>query len=154
MLSLNLPPYAPKVIEKNGKRLIFDPIRLKYIRLTPEEWVRQHFVHYLINSKGYPAGFVGNEITIHLNRTTKRCDTVVYNSFLKPLMILEYKAPHVTINQAVFEQIARYNRVLQVRYLIVSNGLEHICCKIDFEKQSYSFLSDIPHYTELNSPDF
>lgn len=149
MLSLNLPVYPAKVMVREGKRMIFDSVRNKYVALTPEEWVRQHFVHYLLSEKGYPKELVGNEITIRLHHTSKRCDTVVYNRFLAPLLIVEYKSPTVTISKAVFDQIARYNMVLQVRYLIVSNGLSHFCCKIDYEAQTYRFLQTIPEYKEL-----
>ncbi len=149
MLSLNLPRFDVKVTEKDGKRLIFDPLRRKYIILTPEEWVRQHFTNYLINEKNYPKELVANEQTISLNGTTKRCDTIVYNRFLEPLMVLEYKSPAITVKRAVFDQITRYNVSLRVRYLIVSNGLQHFCCKIDYLTQSYTFLESIPDYGEL-----
>lgn len=149
MLPLNLPTFPVKVILREGKRMIFDPVRNKFVALTPEEWVRQHFVQYLISEKGFPKERIGNEIAVKLNHTSKRCDTVVYNRFLAPLMIVEYKAPTVTISSAVFGQIARYNMVLQVKYLIVSNGLSHFCCKIDYETQSYAFLQTIPGYKEL-----
>lgn len=149
MLPLNLPTFPVKVILREGKRMIFDPVRNKFVALTPEEWVRQHFVQYLISEKGFPKERIGNEIAVKLNHTSKRCDTVVYNRFLAPLMIVEYKSPAVTISSAVFDQIARYNMVLQVKYLIVSNGLSHFCCKIDYETQSYAFLQTIPGYKEL-----
>lgn len=149
MLSLNLPTFPVKVILKEGKRMIFDPVRHKFVALTPEEWVRQHFVQYLISEKGFPKERIGNEIAVKLNQTSKRCDTVVYNRFLAPLMIVEYKSPTVTISRAVFDQIARYNMVLQVKYLIVSNGLSHFCCKIDYETQTYAFLKMIPAYNDL-----
>lgn len=149
MLSLNLPTFTAKVAEKDGKHIIFDIVRRKYVALTPEEWVRQHFVNYLISEKKFPKELLANEVPIKLNGTSKRCDTVAYNRFLAPLMIVEYKAPTIEITRAVFDQIARYNIVLRVRYLIVSNGMSHFCCKIDYEAQSYSFLEDIPEYTSL-----
>ncbi|MBE6301008.1 MAG: type I restriction enzyme HsdR N-terminal domain-containing protein [Parabacteroides distasonis] len=149
MLALNLPGFTPKIIVKEGKRMIFDPIRKKYVTLTPEEWVRQHFVHYLITQKKYPGELLGNEVQVKLNGTSKRCDTVAYNRFLDPLMIVEYKAPTVTITSAVFDQIARYNMALHVDYLIVSNGINHYCCKIDYDNRSYSFLDVIPDYDKL-----
>ena len=107
MLALNLPGFAPKVAEKDGKRMIFDPVRQKYVALTPEEWVRQHFVNYLITLKKFPKELLANEVLVKLNGTSKRCDTVVYNRFLEPLVIVEYKAPHINITNAVFDQIAR-----------------------------------------------
>ena len=149
MFSLNLPSFVPKISEKNGKHLILDPIRKKYVTLTPEEWVRQHFVNYLITEKGYPTELRANEFSIVLNGTNKRCDTVAYNRFLEPLVIVEYKAPHINITNTVFDQIARYNMVLRVEYLIVSNGLNHYCCKIDYNNRTYTFLEGIPAYNEL-----
>ena len=149
MLSLNLPRFEPKVTEKNGKPFILDKVRNKYVALTPEEWVRQHFVNYLTNEKKYPLSLLANEVTIKLNQITKRCDTVIYDKYLTPLMIIEYKSPHVEISPAVFDQIVRYNMTLHVKYLIVSNGMNHFCCKIDYQTQSYSFLQDIPDYPTL-----
>ena len=146
MLSLNLPSYAAKVKEKDGKLVIFDPVRRKYVALTPEEWVRQHFVNYLVTDKGYPKELLANEVPVKLNGTAKRCDTVAYNRFLAPLMIVEYKAPTIEITSAVFDQIVRYNMALHVRYLTVSNGISHFCCKIDYENLTYSFLEGIPEY--------
>ena len=149
MLSLNLPTFAAKVKEKDGKHIIFDPVRRKFVALTPEEWVRQHFVNYLITDKGYPKELLANEVPLKLNGTPKRCDTVAYNRFLTPLMIVEYKAPHIEITSSVFDQIVRYNMVLHVRYLAVSNGISHFCCKIDYENLTYSFLEGIPEYNVL-----
>ena len=149
MLSLNLPPFDIKIQQRDGKSLIFDPLRKKHIALTPEEWVRQHFVHFLTDFKGYPKGLLANEVQLNLNGTKKRCDTVLFNKDLSARMIVEYKAPHVEITQAVFDQITRYNMVLKVDYLIVSNGLRHYCCRIDYTTMQYTFLPDIPAYTEL-----
>ena len=149
MLSLNLPTFAAKVKEKDGKHVIFDPVRRKFVALTPEEWVRQHFVNYLISDKGYPKELLANEVPLKLNGTSKRCDTVAYNRFLTPLMIVEYKAPQIEITSSVFDQIVRYNMVLHVRYLAVSNGISHFCCKIDYENLTYSFLEGIPEYDVL-----
>ena len=149
MLSLNLPTFAAKVKEKDGKHIIFDPVRRKFVALTPEEWVRQHFVNYLITDKGYPKELLANEVPLKLNGTSKRCDTVAYNRFLTPLMIIEYTAPHIEITSSVFDQIVRYNMVLHVRYLAVSNGISHFCCKINYENLTYSFLEGIPEYNVL-----
>lgn len=149
MLTLNLPKFTPKIIEKDGKRLIWDPVRQKYVVLTPEEWVRQSFIHFLLTDKNYPQALLANEVLVKLNGTTKRCDTVAYNRFLEPLLIVEYKAPHISISHNVFDQIVRYNMVLHVNYLIVSNGLHHYCCKMDYERQTYHFLEEIPSYSEL-----
>lgn len=149
MLSLNLPGFTPKVAEKDGKRTIFDPVRRKYVALTPEEWVRQHFVNYLVTDRGYPKDLLANEVMVKLNGTSKRCDTVAYDRFLVPLVIVEYKAPSIPITRSVFDQIARYNMVLRVGYLIVSNGIHHYCCKIDYDSQTYAFLDGIPAYDAL-----
>lgn len=149
MPSLNLPLYAPKMMEKDGKKLIFDPLRQKYVVLTPEEWVRQRFINYLITVKGYPKELMGNEIALTLNGTLRRCDTVVYDKYLAPLMVIEYKAAQVNITQAVFDQIVRYNMVMQVNYLIVSNGRSHYCCEIDCSNKRYNFLEDIPSYAAI-----
>lgn len=149
MLSLNLPSFPVKVSKKAGKLYIWDPLRLKAVALTPEEWVRQHFVNYLITEKEYPQSLLANEVAIHLNGTSKRCDTIIYDHFLLPLAIVEYKAPYVEMTTDVFDQIARYNIALRVQYLIVSNGMRHFCCRIDYEQQTYNFLKDIPAYTAL-----
>ncbi len=149
MIELNLPPYPYRVKQENGKHLIFDDLRKRFVSLTPEEWVRQHFIAYLVNSRAFPQGLIGNEISITLNKCKRRCDTVVYNRQGVPLCIVEYKAPHVEITQDTFDQIVRYNRVLQVKYLIVSNGLRHYCCRIDYDTNGYTFLPDIPQYDDL-----
>lgn len=146
MQELNLPPYEAKVITKDGKPFIFDVIRRQYVALTPEEWVRQHFVHFLIHHKGYPQALMANEVQLKLNGMSRRCDTVIYDRALQPRIIVEYKAPTVNITQKVFDQICRYNMVLQVDYLIVSNGLAHYCCKVDNENKTYTFLKEIPVY--------
>ena len=149
---LNLPDFAAKIINRDGKYFIFDQTRKKYVALTPEEWVRQHFVNYLITEKGFPAEIIANEIAIKLNNTTKRCDTIVYNAFLEPFIIIEYKATTVDITEDVFGQIMRYNMVLHADYLIVSNGIKHICCKIDYSNKKYEFLREIPAYGEISKP--
>lgn len=149
MLSLNLPVFETKIATRSGKRVIFDTIRKRYVALTPEEWVRQHFVHFLITYKGYPSALMANEVLLQLNGTQKRCDTVLYRRDLSARMIVEYKAPHIEITQAVFDQIARYNLVLKVDFLVVSNGIQHYCCQLDYENQRYSFLTDIPDYDLL-----
>lgn len=150
MISINLPPYEIKTKNHEGRQQIFDFLRRRYVALTPEEWVRQHFVHFLVNHKGYPAALMANEVGIRVGQTSRRCDTVVYKKTGgTPLMIIEYKAPEVAITQKVFTQISSYNTVLRVPYLIVSNGLQHICCHIDFSTMSYRFLEDIPEYDSI-----
>lgn len=149
MLELNLPPFDKKITKKDDKAFILDVIRRQYVALTPEEWVRQHFVHFLIEHKGYPQSLMANEVQLKLNGMSRRCDTVVYDRALRPRVIIEYKAPSVSITQRVFEQICRYNMVLQVDYLIVSNGMAHYCCKVDYATRSYTFVEDIPEYSNI-----
>ncbi|MBP6174786.1 MAG: type I restriction enzyme HsdR N-terminal domain-containing protein [Fermentimonas sp.] len=149
MYSLNLPTYEAKIRKNSNGLEIFDPLRRKYIALTPEEWVRQHFINYLINYKNYPASLMANEAGIKLNSLTRRCDTVVYNNQLVPLMIIEYKESKVQITQNVFDQVVRYNTVLKVPYIVVSNGISHYCCRMNYEDQSFEYLTDIPEYQSL-----
>lgn len=149
MSDLNLPSFDTKIRKKGSNLEIFDFLRKKYVALTPEEWVRQHFIHYLITEKEYPPSLIANETGIKLNSLSKRCDTVVYNRKLEPIIIVEYKRPDVPITQDVFDQITRYNSVLRVPYIIVSNGLVHHCCHINYEQQTYDYLVDIPSYAEV-----
>ena len=149
MFRLNLPQYEIKISERDGKRMIFDFLRRKYVALTPEEWVRQHFVHFLIEHKGYPKGLIGNEIELQIGAKRLRCDTILYNKMAQPQMIIEYKAPTIPIQQKVFQQISTYNLLLKVDYLIVSNGIQHYCCKMDYDNQKCLFLEDIPEYEKL-----
>ena len=149
MLSLNLPKYETKICERDGKLQIFDPLRKYHVALTPEEWVRQHFVNFLIESRGFPAALMANEVAITVNGMKRRCDTVVYDKQLQPRVIVEYKAPTVKITKEVFAQISRYNLTLKVDYLIVSNGLQHFCCRMDYPNNSYTFLQEIPEYTKI-----
>jgi hypothetical protein len=124
-------------------------LRRKYVALTPEEWVRQHFVHYLIEHKGYPAGLIGNEVELNVGEKKLRCDTILYNKVAQPQMIIEYKAPQIKLQQKTFDQISAYNLLLKVDYLIVSNGLQHVCCRMDYDNQKFCFLDDIPDYQKL-----
>ena len=149
MNSLNLPPYAIKIAEQDGRRMIFDFLRRKFVALTPEEWVRQHFVHFLTDHKDYPAGLMANEVELKIGDKRLRCDSILYNKEMKPQMIIEYKAPHITLTQKVCNQITAYNLLLRVDYLIVSNGLQHICCRMDYAHNTYHFLPEIPNYKSL-----
>ena len=149
MEALNLPKTDLKLQRNGNKVTVFDILRKKYVVLTPEEWVRQHFIHFLINHKGYNASCIANEVTLNLNNTQKRCDTVVYDAQAHPIMIIEYKAAHIPITQLVFNQISRYNIKMKVRWLIVSNGMQHYCCKVNYENETYEFLPDIPSWQEL-----
>lgn len=149
MLELNLPAFDINIKKSGNKLTVFDNLRRRFVALTPEEWVRQHFVNYLITEKKYPASFIANEIQINLNNQKKRCDSVIYNRAMQPLVIVEYKSPDIKITQEVFNQIANYNIVLKVEYLIVSNGVNHFCCHMDYEQMKFEYLSDIPLYNEL-----
>lgn len=149
MTRLNLPPFEIKLRDTKAQPQIFDILRKKYIALTPEEWVRQHFVHFLVEHKGYPAALMANEIQLKVGEKTLRADSVLYSRDLKPRMIIEYKAPHIPITQKVFDQISIYNMLLHVDYLVVSNGLQHYICKMDYNDKKYLFLEDIPDYEEL-----
>ena len=148
-MQLNLPTYECRLREQNGRQQIFDVLRRRYVALTPEEWVRQHFVHYLIEHKGYPKGLLANEVDLRVGEKHLRCDTVLYDKALHPKIIVEYKAPEIAITQKVFNQITVYNMLLHVDYLIVSNGMQHYCCQMDYEQNRYTFLSDIPSYDNL-----
>ena len=149
MYELNLPKYGIKIKNDKGHQSIFDVLRRKYVALTPEEWVRQHFVHFLIAHQGYPTALMANEFPLAIGNKKLRCDSVLYDRTLKPRMIIEYKAPTVSITQKVFDQITIYNMLLHVDYLVVSNGIKHYCCRMDYANQKYLFLEDIPDYQNL-----
>ncbi|WP_462375277.1 type I restriction enzyme HsdR N-terminal domain-containing protein [Segatella buccae] len=149
MIQLNLPDYPIRLSGTQEHPSIFDILRRKYVALTPEEWVRQHFIHFLINQKNYPATLLANEIKLRVGNKTLRADSVLYDRELRPRMIIEYKAPHIPITQKVFDQISTYNMLLHVDYLVVSNGLQHYCCKMDYDNQKYLFLEDIPDYQNI-----
>ena len=149
MIPLNLPDFDIKLAGTPNRPTILDILRRKYVALTPEEWVRQHFIHFLINYKKYPATLLANEVELKVGQKRLRADTILYSKDLKPLMILEYKAPHITITQKTFDQISVYNMLLHVDYLIVSNGLQHYCCKMDYNRKKYLFLEDIPEYQNI-----
>ena len=149
MYELNLPPYPIKLQEKDGKRMILDFLRKKYVALTPEEWVRQHFVHFLVDHKGYPQGLLANEVELRIGDKRLRCDTLLYNKEARPRMIIEYKAPTVALKQKTFDKISIYSHLLKADYLIISNGLQHYCCKMNIPQRSHCFLEDIPDYENL-----
>ncbi|MBI9041414.1 type I restriction enzyme HsdR N-terminal domain-containing protein [Lutibacter sp.] len=148
MQTLNLPIYKFRIKSNENKLFIFDILRKKYVSLTPEEWVRQHFVHYLIEEKNYPISLIGVEKKLTINGLTKRTDILVFNTNGEPHIIVECKAPTIKINQATFDQIARYNLKLQANYLIVTNGLDHFYCTMDFKNEQYQFLKDIPNFPQ------
>ena len=149
MTPLNLPPYDYRLRTLKGRQMILANLRHRFVALTPEEWVRQHFVHFLVDHKGYPSALLGNEVALQIGDKTLRADTVLYTPTIQPRMIVEYKAPTIEITQKVFDQIVAYNLLLHADYLIVSNGMHHYCCKIDYEKRGYTFLKDIPVYSQL-----
>ena len=149
MNELNLPSFDVKVRGTREKPEIFDFLRRRYVALTPEEWVRQHFTHWLVEHKGYPKGLLGNEIELRIGEKRLRCDSILYNEKALPRMIIEYKAPSVSVTQRVFNQISTYNLLLHVDYLMVSNGVQHYCCKMDYEHHKYEFLQAIPDYEAL-----
>lgn len=149
MIQLNLPDYPIRLSGTQEHPSIFDILRRKYVALTPEEWVRQHFIHFLINQKNYPVTLLANEIKLQVGNKTLRADSVLYDRELRPRMIVEYKASHIPITQKVFDQISAYNMLLHVDYLVVSNGLQHYCCKMDYDNQKYLFLEDIPDYQNI-----
>jgi len=146
---LNLPPYPFKISDDNGQLTVFDEIRKKHLIITPEEWVRQHFVQYLINQKKYPKTLIKLEGGLRLNGMAKRTDIVVFNNTGDKILMIECKAPSVNIDQKVFDQIARYNMTHKIALLAVSNGLQHYYSRIDFEKQAYKFIPELPAYDEL-----
>lgn len=150
MAQLNLPSYNTKIAQRNGKNVIYDFLRRRYINLTPEEWVRQHFTHFLVEHKGYPAALMTNEVGLNVGGVLRRCDTVLYHKDGgRPRVIIEYKAPEINITQEVFNQICSYNSVFHADYLIVSNGINHYCCHMNYENGSAEFLHDIPDYDQL-----
>ena len=146
MINLNLPKYSYKIKNKENKPYIFDIIRKKYIMLTPEEWVRQHFVNYLMTNKNYPKSHIALEKQMKINNLVKRTDILVFNNSGNPHIIVECKSPSIKISQNTFDQIARYNMKLDADYLIVTNGIQHYYCKINHEKEAYEFLVDLPDY--------
>jgi hypothetical protein len=146
MLQLNFPAYNFRLKNSENKIYIFDVIRKKFVVLQPEEWVRQHLVHYLISEKKYPVSLINVEKQLELNGLKKRYDVVVFNSKGNIEILVECKAPKINIDQSTFDQIARYNMNLKANYLIVTNGLEHFYCKMDYDKEKYAFLTDVPDF--------
>lgn len=146
MLKLNFPDYSFRFKNSENKRLVFDPIRKKFVVLTPEEWVRQHTLQYLLSEKKYSPTLINVEKQLVLNKTKKRYDVVVFKPNGSIFLLVECKAPSVEITQETFNQIARYNLVTQAEYLMVTNGLHHFYCQLDYENERYVFLRDIPGY--------
>jgi predicted type IV restriction endonuclease len=151
MDNINLPAFPFRLRENQGKQQIFDDIRKKYVALTPEEWVRQHFVKFLQLQCGYPATLMAIEMPVSVNGLKQRADIVVYNRMGKPSVIVECKAPSVAIDNQVFDQAARYNLKLNVSYLMVTNGLVHFCAKLDYENSTYAMMQKPPQFNDFAS---
>jgi len=147
MQKLNLPEYSFRTKNTNGKDYIFDPLRKKFVRLTPEEWVRQNFVKFMISEKKYVPSLIAVETLVKVNENPQRADLVIFDRSANPILIAEFKAPNIKISQQSFDQIVRYNMPLRVKFLIVSNGLEHYCCSMNYIENNYSFLTEIPDFT-------
>ena len=150
MSQFDEPVYSPRLRMHQGRKEIFDPVRNKYVALTPEEHVRQHFIHYLITEKKIPCSLLAVEASLKYNSLVKRCDIVVYGTSGKPLLIIECKAPSVEVGGEVFQQVAMYNFSLKVRYLVVTNGNRTFACEVDHETGAVKFLDDIPEYEAMN----
>lgn len=148
---MNLPPHDDMKTKKSktGRTLVFDSLRHSYVTLTPEELVRQFFINFLVKYKGYPSALMGNEVELRVGEKRIRCDSVLYDREKQPRMIIEYKAPDVEITEKVLHQILSYNTQLNVQYLIMSNGTQHVCMKLDTQSHQWVFLNEIPDYSQL-----
>ena len=146
MQDLNFPKFEYRFKNTENKVSIFDVIRKKFVILQPEEWVRQHCIHYLIVHKKYPKSLINIEKELTINGLKKRYDIVIFNPDGSIFLIVECKAPKITINQTTFDQIARYNLALNAEYLMVTNGINHYYCQMDIKAEKYQFLKDIPNY--------
>ena len=149
MQKLNFPEYNFRFKNNENKTLIFDIIRKKFVILTPEEWVRQHTLHFLITEKKYPVSYINVEKQLLINDSVKRYDIVTFKNDGDVEIIIECKAPSIPINQVTFDQIARYNLALNSNLLMVTNGLTHYFCKMDIKNKRYLFLRDLPKYNQL-----
>jgi type I site-specific restriction endonuclease len=151
MQTLNLPVAGLRIREQNGKMQIFDGIRGKFVSLTPEEWVRQHFVRFLVEFKQVPETLLAVEYSLRYNRMKKRSDIVVFGRDGRPVLMVECKAPDVPVSQDVFRQVAIYNMTLHVPYLVVTNGMQHYACRVDFDAGKFHFLKEIPDFEEMTA---
>lgn len=145
-IPLNLPPAPLKLTQNQNKLYVFDILRKKNLVLTPEEWVRQHWIHFLNENKLYPFSLMKIEGGLHLNDLQKRSDLLIYNNSGQKILLAEFKAPSVKITASTFEQISNYNTVHKIPLLLVSNGIDHYFCKINFELSTYEFINDLPNY--------
>lgn len=146
MQQLNFPHFDFRLRKTNNRPEIFDPVRHKYVMLTPEEWVRQHLIAFLVHIKGYPVSVIGVEKQLLINKLPRRFDLVVFGRSANPFLLVECKAPGVDITEKTFDQAARYNMLLQAEYFIITNGLEHYTCRIDYSNRQYVFIEEIPAY--------
>jgi len=149
MQILNFPPLEITMRQHNIRHEIYDPVRKRYFVLTPEEWVRQHVIAYLLLEKQVPINLIAVEKTLKINNLTKRFDVVVFNRNARPLMLIECKAPGIRVSESVFDQAARYNMSLKAGLFLITNGIEHYCCRIDFENSLYVFMNEIPLFQEM-----
>ena len=149
MIPINLPQYDINLGGTKDNPTIFDILRHRFVALTPEEWVRQHFVHYLVDHLHYPAPLMANEVKLSVGNKKLRADTVLYDRTLRPRMIIEYKAPNIKMTRKVFDQILAYNTLLHVEYLVVSNGLSTYCMQTNANDNTTKFRDSIPEYKEL-----
>ncbi len=148
-MQLNFPNYTIKTKIQQDKTYLFDCIRKKYVLAQPEEWVRQHLIHFLIKDRHFPKALIAVEKGLVMNGMKKRSDVVVFDRKGRPVLLVECKSPSVKITQRTFEQIALYNQTLRVKYLLITNGLQHYCCCLNYENNSYEYLADIPFYEQL-----
>jgi hypothetical protein len=149
MQKLQLPEYTFRLKEKTGKKLIFDEFRQKWVVLTPEEWVRQRFLKYLVSENHFPGSLLSVEKKVLINGLYQRFDLLVYDRKGKPLLIAEFKAPSVEITRLAFDQAIRYNTVLKAPFFLISNGLTHFLCRVDFENRKTEYLNGLPEYSSL-----
>ena len=150
LLPLQFPTYNFRIQQHRDSRQILDEVRRQFVPLTPEEWVRQHLVRYLIEERGVPTGLVEVEKSFRFGNYQRRADVVVKNRRYEHVLVAECKAPSVRLGQNSFNQIGRYNLVLRACYMLVTNGMEHYCCRVDFDRQSSTFLSGIPSFSTLD----
>jgi hypothetical protein len=150
MEGLNLPTYLFNIKSEGERKFILDVIRRKYVALTPEEWVRQNFIRYLNEEKQYPLSLISIESAFPLYKTSKRFDILVHNRSGKPVAMVECKSPEIKINKDVFEQITRYNLTYKLSILMVTNGLQHFCCRLDHQYNTFEFLNEIPDFESIN----
>lgn len=149
---LDLPDHGVKTKHGADGDTVFDPVRRRWVALTPEEWVRQHVLNYLVHDLGCPPSLVGVESRLTLNGMAKRADIVVHDRCASPRLLVECKAPSVRLDQATFEQAARYNLVFKVKYLLITNGKTHFCCAVDHQRGRVEFLPALPHFDTMSGP--